>query len=323
MLNRKLRGREVICKYSDKGGRVMSAKDKLNKKFNALNKAIDEENWQKAIELADWLLENDTHKPSIILSLKGVALSMSGDHKTALDVFNEGLKLDTLNTAILTQRSIVKEKLNNLSGAISDLDVAIYLTDAPTELISFKAEMLLRVGRNEEALRALDRVIAEKPKDPDLLYKRAFTKHHLQDNGGALEDIKRVIDLLQQNENIVKLINCFGLRGSIYVFEKKFYEAIVDFTDGLELDENHLLLRELRAIAYLETEQYEESISDLDKLLMLKDSADFLMQRGVSKGFSGDHEGALIDFSHAIEIDSSSAQALVNLGLAKKELGSR
>jgi tetratricopeptide (TPR) repeat protein len=104
--------------------------------------------------------------------------------------------------------------------------------------------------------------------------------------------------------------------------KQNFSQAIVDFTDLIQLQPNYEYSYRNRGVSYYFQGNYSKALSDLNKSLELKPGDVFTFNyRGWSKYYLKDYIGALADFNLQIEKDPSSTDGYYNRGSVKSELG--
>ncbi len=80
--------------------------------------------------------------------------------------------------------------------------LALLRADQPAErlrLYRIEAELLMRAGQDEDAMAVFDETIQHFPEDPGLIYTRALARERLGQIAGAIEDLRRVNELLPDN----------------------------------------------------------------------------------------------------------------------------
>lgn len=106
------------------------------------------------------------------------------------------------------------------------------------------------------------------------------------------------------------------------VKENDHYGAISLFNAVLEEDPTDADATCHRGITYLNLEQYDLSLQDLNKAVELDPEYGFRYQaRAYLKTRLKDHEGALADYQKAVDLDPSDPIAYNNLALAQEQMG--
>lgn len=111
-------------------------------------------------------------------------------------------------------------------------------------------------------------------------------------------------------------------KGLDKVNEKDFNSAIEHFTLAIQADQSKVEFYAERAVAYLNIEQYDLSMFDMNRCIELEPINSYRYAcRAFLKSRMGDHLGAIADYEHAIKIDPDDAIAYNNLGLAQEAMG--
>lgn len=111
-------------------------------------------------------------------------------------------------------------------------------------------------------------------------------------------------------------------RGRALHQQKKYNEAIRDFTEASTLAPNAADIRLSRAISFRALKDYAAAISDLDDVIAAggADSEAFYL-RARSKADSGMNAESLADFAKTIELSPKDGRAFNNRGIAQWKLG--
>lgn len=98
--------------------------------------------------------------------------------------------------------------------------------------------------------------------------------------------------------------------------------AVAIFTKLLENDPKNADALSQRAVAYLNLEEYELSMIDMNLAIEYDPNYAYRYQcRGYLKARLKDHEGAVADYEKAVQLDPSDGIAYNNLALAQDQLG--
>lgn len=113
-------------------------------------------------------------------------------------------------------------------------------------------------------------------------------------------------------------------KGMAKVKENDFLTAIEHFTLALRDDPNDVESYAERAVAYLNTQQYELSMFDMNRCIEIEPNNSYRYScRGFLKAKIGDVDGAIVDYEMAVKLDPEDAIAYNNLGLAQESKGFR
>jgi tetratricopeptide (TPR) repeat protein len=258
--------------------------------------------FEKAIEL-------NPNAENAILSA-GVICSESGDQQKAISLFNKALSLNSKNSATYCYRGIAKGRLNDTNGALSDLNKAIEIDSNNVE--AFMNRSLTKVNLNDitGAENDLRKARSRAPSDPRLaqvqtlinsrkpqitttgqsqsvadkqsqaiaLNNIASQKIDLNDVSGAVDCWTRSISLYPTADACINMGRIKGMQGS-------FDDALAFLNDGI-------------------------------RLLQPPDPRPYCL-RALVKSQKGDWDGAIRDYTQALKINPSSAEAATMLEKAK------
>ncbi len=113
-------------------------------------------------------------------------------------------------------------------------------------------------------------------------------------------------------------------KGIAKVKENDFLAAIEHFTIAIQEDANNVECYAERAVAYLNTNQYDLSMFDMHRCIEMEPNNSYRYScRAFLKAKIGDTEGAIADYEMAIKLDPEDAIAYNNLGLVQETKGYR
>ena len=102
----------------------------------------------------------------------------------------------------------------------------------------------------------------------------------------------------------------------------KFDDAIKNFNDAIEIDDECIPAYNGRGIAYANKKDFDAAIKDFDKTIKLDPKyAEGYSNRGEAYADKGDAQKALDDFNKAIELDPKYANAYNNRGALYAKAG--
>lgn len=111
-------------------------------------------------------------------------------------------------------------------------------------------------------------------------------------------------------------------QGMSKVKENDFLSAIEFFSLSIESAPNYVEAYAERAVAYLNTDQFELSMFDMNKCIEFEPNNSYRYScRAFLKSKMGDVEGAIADYEMAVKLDPEDAIAYNNLGLAQESKG--
>ena len=94
-----------------------------------------------------------------------------GNDELALTVFTEALKLDPINSAAWFEKAKISSRTLNFEGAIEDLEEALAgnpKADVAVEIAKLKGRLLVRSGKNGQAIAVWEKLLEAHPDDEEL-----------------------------------------------------------------------------------------------------------------------------------------------------------
>ncbi|MBI3135357.1 MAG: tetratricopeptide repeat protein [Bacteroidetes bacterium] len=111
-------------------------------------------------------------------------------------------------------------------------------------------------------------------------------------------------------------------KGLAKVKENDFLTAIEHFSLAIQDDAGNVEYYAERAVAYLNTNQFDLSMFDMNRCIELDSNNSYRYScRAFLKAKMGDTDGAIVDYEMAVKLDPDDAIAYNNLGLAQESKG--
>jgi tetratricopeptide (TPR) repeat protein/predicted Ser/Thr protein kinase len=193
-------------------------------------------------------------------------------------------------------------------GAAEYAATAIDIVPNDHALLYHASYMLLRAGRFEEALTAVERALRVNPGSIDLLNVRGNIRMHRKDLAGAHADFTE--GLSRRPRDTALLCNL----GYLCYQMSRFEEAVDAYDRSVRVDPADPDSHEGRAVSYLALGKYEEAEKDMDLVIRARPTSDAYSNRGSIRGHRGLWREALEDHRKALEISPDNAGAHFNLG---------
>jgi tetratricopeptide (TPR) repeat protein len=244
---------------------------------------------------------------------KGDAKGAAADFKRAKELdpklASEESAADSKNESDvdLVERGIEKGQQGDLDGALTDLNRAIELDPKNSAAYYNRAATKLLKKDTAGAIADYTHVIELDPKNVNAYNNRGILKARNNDPDGALADYNHAIELDP------KEAKAYNNRGNVKKAKGELDGAIADFTSAIELDSNLAIAYKNRAEARQAKGDKAEAEADFKSAEKID-----LVNRGIEKAKKGDLDGAIADFSHAIELDPKDAIAYSNRAHAKR-----
>lgn len=176
--------------------------------------------FDKASELAPTLLSPYQYR--------GELFSQLGQTDEAIEQLDEALELSPNNLASLLIRAQLLLANEEFERALADIDAILKQQPGLVRAHLMKAQTLDKLGRTDDAVAWLTRLIDDNPERPELLIQLAVFYVDKQMATEAIEVLTTVLEMDDTNELARRL------RGDMYLFAGDHEAAIADFQTALE-----------------------------------------------------------------------------------------
>jgi len=287
---------------------------------------------------------------------RGIVLREMKRYEDSQKDFRMAQSLDPKNALIEFEMGLTSIAQNDGSAALAHLNQAVALqpNDPGTQL--YRASLLYRLGRFDEAIADYTRVL-EKADDalkPRAYIERGLAREQKQDfvsaaadytaalmiekdnipalsrRGACLERMGKHEEAILDFSHLLEVVPAenaslvyFNRAGS-YRALKQMDEAVADYTHALEHATDVLPVYIERAICYRLMERNEEALLDIERALAIEPkNPDILNLRAIEKIKLSDIEGALVDLDAAIALNPQNAAFLGNRAGVLENMGEK
>jgi tetratricopeptide (TPR) repeat protein len=154
------------------------------------------------------------------------------------------------------------------------------------------ATMVLGQGNQEAANLTREGIEASKAKDWDK----------------AITAFRRAAQL--EERYAPNLASALQQRATIYVSQKKFQEAIADYSEALKIKSDDPNIFERRAYAEMQLKDYDKALHDYNEAIKLNpEEAKYYQVRAIIYQAKGDFKAALADTEKTLKLDPNNADA--------------
>ncbi|WKN31105.1 tetratricopeptide repeat protein [Porifericola rhodea] len=126
---------------------------------------------------------------------RAVLRQSKGEHRKAVQDFDQALALAGNNTEMLILRGYSKEKSAGLEGAIEDYSTALKHNPNHVKAYSNRANAYYKLKRYNEALDDYNTVISLNPEEAKYYYNRGITLYYLGKISRACTDLNKSLDM--------------------------------------------------------------------------------------------------------------------------------
>ena len=153
------------------------------------------------------------------------------------------------------------------------------------------------------------------------LFTVGMTRYAVQDWQGAIDLFDDALG--QTREGMPRLDwGIYFYRGNACLYRGDFDQAVADYTESINLEDDHAEVYNNRGNAYRHKGAHEKAITDYNKAIELKrDFSEAYNNRGVAYYDAGDYNQAIADCSEAIDLKGNYAATYNNCGNAYTALG--
>ncbi|RUL89726.1 serine/threonine-protein kinase [Tautonia sociabilis] len=224
---------------------------------------------------------------------------------------------------LLLTRGTLRIDQGRYEEAKSDLQEAIRLRPEGYPAFVNLCSLLEKLGDLDGALRQIDRAIALEPGQPILYRRRSHLRRSGGDLDGALADLERTLRLLPPDASSVEVADDWLTVGRIQQERGDLSAALEAIDRALSLAPDRAEAHRLRAVLLVKlvgseaedsSGRYREAIESLDEVVRGGAAdAEIFKVRGLLRSKLGDAEGAIADYTIALEM-APDARTLVARG---------
>lgn len=228
-------------------------------------------------------------------------LSYEGEHKKAIDSYEEAIRLDPANIELATEKCDFLRQIKSYDPLAEAYKALLRLDRSQTHLLNDIGQALHRIERFEEAVEWYDRAIAARPKDALPMFNKGLSLLELKKYKEAIECFDYV-----SSDNW----RAYFEKGLCLVELEQFKDAIGVLKQGLALYPSYPfgLVNMARALNGLG--RFEEALRYADEALTINPNHSwFWTVKGVSQSGLGQTEKALQSLEKAIELEPRNSEA--------------
>lgn len=251
---------------------------------------------------------------------EGITFIEQGNFKGAIEKLSKSLEYkdeiqnDYKIADIYLNRAFCRIQLGNNSDALSDANEAIKIKPEYTKSYLFKAVIYNDTRKYKEAIEACDAGLSYKENDENLLIQKAEALGRLKKYTNS-NDALRV--LLNAQPNSIKAIKYIGAN---FNGLKQWDSAIYYFSRAIELNPKDIMALYDRGISKSYIKDYNGARLDIEKAMQLDTITKDIGYNNLGfflKLEQKEYEGAIEYFNKAIKLNPMAAYSLSNRGFAK------
>jgi Tfp pilus assembly protein PilF len=250
------------------------------------------------------------------LHMLGLIKLQRSDLVGALQLMSGALRIRPKSPEVLLNYANVLSALGRDGDALTALDQVLSVKRRSIEAHNNRGAVLERLGRDQEAMEAFDRALDIKGNHADALYNRGSVLRKMGRHDEALRDFRRVLTI---KPDYFKAHNNLGLALDAL---NQPEEALASYDRALALSPEFIEAHNNRGNVLQKLGRHEDAVQSYDRALAINpDFAEVLNNRGRSLSFLGQHEEALANTSQAIAVRPSYIDAQWNQSLLQLRLG--
>jgi tetratricopeptide (TPR) repeat protein len=213
------------------------------------------------------------------------------------------------------QQNAILQRLGKYNEALKAIDTALKLDQNNPSLLNEKAAIFSLNKQYPAAIAIYDRLIKTQP-EAYIYVNLGITKLASGDPRGAILDHSQAIEL---NPNYA---NAYSFRGNAKSRLGDNLGAISDHDRAIKIDGNNSINYYNRGIAKYKAGDKQGAIEDFDRAIAIDpEYAAAYYNRGTNKADLKDFQGAIADYDLAIKFNPTLAQAYTNRGMARSAVG--
>lgn len=218
------------------------------------------------------------------------------------------------NKADATQRLL--HCIGNRDAACLKSELKSSPGNASPEYFSAAAEAYLLLGRNADAIAAIQAAVKSKPNDYDLVIQQGRTYQRCGDQINAIQSFLLAAKVKQSSEVFYEL-------GLSFFLLHEYARAGKHFTHAVQLDDkNHKAEFMLAVIDIFKDENEAGAKTHLERALAIEpDNPHYLLHYGVVLMEGNDRDGAAAVLEKAVKANPSNPLAHFNLGRLRRQMG--
>ncbi len=198
--------------------------------------------------------------------LKALALLMQEKKDEALESFDKATELAPKMLTPYYYRGELYSRLGELDEAIAQLDTAVELSPNNLKSLLIRAQLLILKDEPSAYEKALGDIEGVLKQQPGLLSAHLLKAQMLDKLGRTDDAVAGLQKLVEQNPGKVELQMQLAV---FFVEKQMAPEAIEVLSEVLEADSANALARRLRGDMYLFKGEHQEAIADFDEVLAL------------------------------------------------------
>jgi tetratricopeptide (TPR) repeat protein len=283
---------------------------------------------QETTQSAEALLEEAIHQQN------------ADNHREAIALFSKCLYLKADFVEAYSGRAASKERLKDLTGALTDLNSCLAIVPDQYEVLLSRGTLLFRLGRYTDAkVDFLKLLKLPSGETTSVFYRKSAhsegTDRIITAQGSSRSQIFNYLGLIEvqlgnASQGVVFLDSAIKRNptdADFYVNRALAKQACqdatasADFQKALAINPDHAIAKHNLAIqsakrgSFVDTEKQLTAVIESDSTLYFP-----FVNRGYYRFMSGNYSGALSDYNQAIRLNNADPEVWLNRGLVNEKL---
>ena len=279
------------------------------------NQALDNENYENAIQLYDESLREDPNY-TLALNNRGVAKSEMGRKYEAILDFNQALAGKPGYLEALFNRAYAYEAIGKYKKALNDVLSIKKIAGDSAFVFFYEGLVLTKMRAYDKAFLSFQKSDEIEPLNPETLVNLATVHYFKEKLPEADSVIGKVLKLEPNNPNAFNLLSLIALK------RKEFGKSLTEINKALNEVPSEPYFLNNRGYIYLQMDSLESALEDINKSIILNPKNGWAYRnKGIYFLFSGEYHRALDLFEQAEKSGDFIDELFYFQGLANDRLG--
>ena len=188
--------------------------------------------------------------------------STANNYKEAIEVYNQILQIDSINSSALGGRGLMYYNLGDYEQALLDYNKALTSKSQAFNIYYNRGLTFYALGDYDNALKDFDTVLSNNTEDYMALYQRGYTKMAENKYVDAIHDFDKAI-------KIEPIHYFYENRGVCKFFIEDIEGALTDLSEAIRLNPQSTSALFNRANIYYSLNNYRDAIKDFEKVVAI------------------------------------------------------
>jgi tetratricopeptide (TPR) repeat protein len=242
----------------------------------------------------------------------------SAKYENAIVLLKKSVKIKKSYPEALTRMALARMKLDDLKGALKDLEQAEKVTSYGFEIFKLKGIIYYKTKKFAESKRMLDTAVAisndDKIEDAELFYYHALLMFEGKNYKGALSACETALEYKP------KFVEPMLLKGEIRFAMKDYNYAIKELNIAIETMKENVIYKayKFRAKSRFEVRDYKGAVKDWNVYIENgpKEEESYI-SRAAAKINANENSSAIADLDEAIKMNGKNPVSYCYRGVAK------